>query len=52
LQFDLDNNFIKEWESQTIAAQFLGKVTGAAIGECEKGKRPIIYGYKWKYKIN
>lgn len=52
LQFDLNGNFIKEWESQTIAAQSLGKKTGAAIGECAKGKRPTIYGYKWKYKEN
>jgi len=52
LQFDLNGNFVKEWESQTIAAQFLGKKTGAAIGECAKGKRPTIYGYKWKYKEN
>jgi hypothetical protein len=52
LQFDLNGNFIKEWESQTTAAQFLGKKTGAAIGECAKGKRPTIYGYKWKYKEN
>ena len=52
LQFDLNDNFIKEFESQTIAAQFLGKKTGAAIGECAKGKRPTIYGYKWKYKEN
>jgi group I intron endonuclease len=52
LQFDLSGNFIKEWESQTIAAQSLGKKTGAAIGECAKGKRPTIYGYKWKYKEN
>jgi hypothetical protein len=52
VQFDLNGNFIKEWESQTIAAQFLGKKTGAAIGECAKGKRPTIYGYKWMYKEN
>lgn len=52
LQFDLNNNFIKEWESQTMAAQFLGKKNGGAIGECAKGKRPTIYGYKWKYKEN
>lgn len=50
LQFDLNNIFIKEWESQTTAAQFLGKKTGAAIGECAKGKRHTIYNYKWKYK--
>jgi hypothetical protein len=30
----------------------LDKKTGAAIGECAKGKRPTIYGYKWKYKEN
>jgi hypothetical protein len=52
LQYDLKGKFIKEWESQTIAAQFLGKITGSAIGECAKGKRPTIYGYKWKYKEN
>jgi len=45
LQFDLDNNFIKEWESQTIAAQFLGKKTGSAIGECAKGKITNFFFY-------
>jgi hypothetical protein len=30
----------------------LGKKTGSAIGECAKGKRPTIYGYKWGYKEN
>ena len=50
LQFDVGGNFIKEWESQTIAAQSLGKKTGAAIGQCAKGKYNVIYGYKWKYK--
>ena len=50
LQFDLNGNFIKEWESQTIAAQFLGKSSGAAIGQCAKGKYPTNYSYKWKYK--
>jgi len=50
LQYSKDGIFIKEWESQIIAAQALGKKTGAAIGACAKGKRPTIYGYKWKYK--
>jgi len=51
LQYDLEDNFIKEWESQTSAAFFLNKKTGAAIGECVKGKRNKIYGFRWKYKI-
>jgi len=51
LQYDLELNFIKEWESIIKAAHSLNKKTGAAIGECAKGKRPTIYGYKWKYKI-
>lgn len=50
LQFDTNGNFIKEWESQNTAAESLGKKTGAAIGQCARGKYPTIYNYKWKYK--
>jgi group I intron endonuclease len=52
LQYSKDGIFIQEWESQTIAAQSLGKKSGAAIGQCAKGKYVVIYGYKWKYKTN
>ena len=51
LQYDLSGNFIKEWESATIAAQFLNKQNGNIV-ECLKGKKKKAYGYIWKYKEN
>jgi len=49
LQYDLQGNFIKEWESQTEATKFLGK-TGDGIGACCRGRQKNAYGYVWKYK--
>jgi hypothetical protein len=48
IQYDLNNNPIKEWESGTKAAQFLNKGSGA-ISECCNGKRKTAYGYIWKF---
>ena len=48
LQYDLDNNFIKKWDSIKQAADFLGK-QGAAIVETCKRKRNQAYNYIWRY---
>lgn len=50
-QYDLKNNFIKEWSSIKEAGLSLNK-KGAAIGECCQGKRKTSYKYIWKFKIN
>lgn len=49
LQFDLNNNFIEEYESITEAEKSLGK-SSHHINCCCKGKRKTAYGYKWRYK--
>ena len=48
LQYDLDGNFIKEWE----CANDVGKEVQSNICMCLKGRRPTAYGYIWKYKID
>lgn len=48
LQYDLNGNFIKEWESSSIVKLHLG-ITNH-IAACCKGKRKTAGGYKWKYK--
>ena len=49
LQYDLNNNFIREWPSATIAAQQL-KLDQSTIRKCIKGIRNQTGGYKWKQK--
>jgi len=49
LQFDLDMNFIKEWNSTSEAARELNKSQGN-ITEVINGKRKTAYGYIWKKK--
>jgi hypothetical protein len=49
LQYDLKENFIKEWSSQIEATKFLNK-TGDGIGACCRGKQKSAYGYIWKFK--
>ena len=46
LQYDLDGNFIREWE----CAYYVGKVAVKSINNCLKGRRKTAYGYIWKYK--
>ena len=46
LQFDLDGNFIREWE---CTYDVRNEVNGN-ICNCLKGKLPSAYGYKWVYK--
>ena len=46
LQFDLNNNFIREWECTAD----VGKEVRHNIRHCLKGKQKTAYGYIWKYK--
>ena len=46
LQYDLDGNFVREWE----CAYDVGKVAVKNINHCLKGRTKSAYGYIWKYK--
>lgn len=46
LQFDLDGNFIREWNCATD----VGKEASRNISSCLRGKTKTAYGYVWKYK--
>ena len=49
-QYSKDGIFIQEFASTTEAGRALGKKSGAAIGQCAKGKYITVYGYTWKFK--
>lgn len=49
LQYDMKDNFIKEWRSQKLAATTL-KLKVSRISECAHGKRKQEGQFKWKYK--
>lgn len=49
IQYDLNGNFIKEWDMIKQAALELG-LHGSGISCCCKGKVNSCGGYKWKYK--
>ena len=51
LQYDLNDNFIKEWIGATIAEKEL-KLWKGAISAQIKGILKQTKGFKWKYKIN
>lgn len=56
LQYDLDGNFIKEWESKGEIAKWLKKQTGRAsnltsqIKDCILGRQKTCCGFIFKYK--
>jgi len=56
LQYDLNDNFIIEWESKGQAAEWIKKQTGktsnvtSQIKDCILGKQKTAFKYKWKYK--
>lgn len=51
LQYDLQNNFIKEWSSVKEANLHLNKQSNASsISLCCKGIYKKAFGYRWKYK--
>ncbi len=49
LQYDLNGNFIKEWNSMHDVWRELG-IRPSYICRCCKGLRNHTYGYVWKYK--
>jgi hypothetical protein len=49
LQFDLDGNFIKEWNGIIDATKSVGKHS-TNIMRCCQGKFKQAYGFIWKYK--
>lgn len=49
IQYDLQDNFIKEWKSATDVKNTLG-FNNSSITNCCKGKTKSSYGFKWKYK--
>lgn len=53
LQYDLQDNFIKEWSSISEAYLSLNKkITNGCINLACKRKIKTAFGYKWKYKNN
>ena len=48
LQYDLDNNFIKKWDSTQQVARTL-KISAGNICMCLKNKRNSASGFVWKY---
>jgi hypothetical protein len=51
LQFDKQNNFIKEWPGIIDAAKILN-IGNSAIQQCCNGKQKTSGGFVWKYKNN
>ena len=57
LQYDMNDNFITEWESKGQAAEWIKEQTGktsnvtSQIKDCILGKQKTAFKYKWKYKI-
>ena len=49
LQFDLENNFVKEWDSFKDITTNLG-FHNSGLCFCCKGIQNTAYGFKWKYK--
>lgn len=49
-QFDLEGNFIRDWDSASIAGKTLNKKDGSLISMCCKGRVQTAYGYIWKFK--
>ena len=49
IQYDLNGNFIKEWNSMADIWRGLG-IRASLICRCCKGLRTHTYGYIWKYK--
>lgn len=46
----MSNNFIKEWDSATIAGKEL-KISSSDICQCCKNKKNSCGNFKWKYKL-
>jgi hypothetical protein len=52
IQYDLQNNLIKEWDSVKEILHYLGKKqNNMSIYRCLQGQLDTAYKFKWKYKI-
>jgi hypothetical protein len=49
-QFDLQNNFIRDWDSAIQAEKELNLSSGG-IGACCLGKQKKAFGFIWKFKL-
>ena len=49
LQYDLDGNIVKRWESITDAANSFSR-NRANISNCVNGRKKTAYGFKWEYE--
>jgi hypothetical protein len=50
IQYDLQNNFIKEWNSVKEILHYMDKMKEDSIYKCLCGKLKTAYKFKWKYK--
>jgi hypothetical protein len=50
VQYDLEGNIIKEWQSANVAAKELN-IPQSSINDCCRGKANKTHNYKWSYKI-
>ena len=50
LQYDLEENFIREFVSQKEAQYIMGKPKSDGVGAVCRGEQKTAYGYKWKFK--
>jgi hypothetical protein len=49
MQYDLEGNIIKEYESQNLASRET-KIQQGDISACCNGKQKTAGGYVWKFK--
>lgn len=49
IQYDLQGNYIREWENAVEAGKVLNLGAGG-IQRCARGERKSAFGYRWKYK--
>lgn len=52
IQYDLEGNFIREWDSVKEFENTTGLKSNGSICLCCQGKRNKTLGYTWKYKNN
>lgn len=50
IQKDINNNFIKKWDSASIAERE-GGFSYSCISSCVRGKTQTHKGYKWEYDV-
>lgn len=50
-QYDLNNNFIKTWDSISQYIRYINKSNTSNISGCLRNKQKTAYGFIWKYNI-